>query len=122
MILSHLSKLHKMFASLKTKFVDYKEGPPENLFLNERELAVPENYELMKVKAVGINRAECLHRVGRYPIKNEAERFIGLEASGEVIDPKTGYKCFDLVKRNMMESLFCLEVHILNMLLFLIPM
>ena len=67
-----------MFASVKTKFVDYKEGPPENLFVNEREICMTENYELMRIKAVGINRAECMHRVGKYPIKNEVEKYIGL--------------------------------------------
>ena len=43
----------------------------------------------MKVKAIGINRAETLHRMGKYPINKEVEKYLGLEASGEVIDPNT---------------------------------
>ena len=57
MIFSHLSKAKRMFASVKTKFIDYKQGPPDNLFVNERDISLPEDYELMRVKAVGINRA-----------------------------------------------------------------
>lgn len=45
----------------------------------------------MKIKAVGINRAETLHRMGKYPINKEVEKYLGLEASGEVIDPTTKY-------------------------------
>jgi NADPH:quinone reductase-like Zn-dependent oxidoreductase len=41
----------------------------------------------MKVKAIGINRAECLHRQGKYKIGKPAEAFLGLEAAGEVYDP-----------------------------------
>lgn len=67
--LSVLKSLKRM-SSIKTKFIDYKVGGPENLFLNERELEILPGHHLMKVKAVGINRAECLHRMGRYPIKN----------------------------------------------------
>ena len=67
-LLSHIRKY--MFNSIKTKFVDYKNGPPENLFLNERELTQLPDHHLMKIKAIGINRAETLHRKGAYPIKN----------------------------------------------------
>lgn len=52
-------------------------------------IKVKENHLLMKVKAIGINRAETLHRMGKYPIKREEEKYLGLEAAGEVIDPKT---------------------------------
>ena len=45
----------------------------------------------MKVKALGINRAETLHRKGAYKINRPAESFLGLEASGEIFDPKTKY-------------------------------
>jgi NADPH2:quinone reductase len=48
----------------------------------------------MKIKAVGINRAETLHRMGKYPINKEVEKYLGLEASGEVIDPATKYIFF----------------------------
>jgi NADPH:quinone reductase-like Zn-dependent oxidoreductase len=62
--------IRKSMASIKTKFVDYEKGPAENLFLNERELPQPEDHYLMKIRAVGLNRAETLHRLGRYPISN----------------------------------------------------
>lgn len=48
-----------------------------------------ENEVLMRVKAVGVNRAECLHRAGKYKIGKPSEAHIGLEAAGEVYDPKT---------------------------------
>ena len=59
-----------MFSSITTKFVDYKNGPADNMFLNERELTEQPEHHLMKIKAIGINRAETLHRKGAYPIKN----------------------------------------------------
>lgn len=37
-----------------------------------------ENELLVKVKAVGINRAECLHRAGKYKIGKPSEAYIGL--------------------------------------------
>ena len=62
------------------------------MFLSEREITIGDESELIRVKAVGINRAECMHRMGKYPIKNEVEKYIGLEACGEVLDPLTKYK------------------------------
>lgn len=61
-----IRNLYRM--SRTTKFVNYKTGPPENLFLDERVVEAKENEVLMRVKAVGINRAECLHRAGKYKI------------------------------------------------------
>lgn len=43
----------------------------------------------MKIKAIGMNRAECMHRQGKYKINNPVESFLGLEAAGEVYDPDT---------------------------------
>lgn len=43
----------------------------------------------MKVRAVGINRAECLHREGKYKVTRPEEAFLGLEAAGEVYDAET---------------------------------
>jgi NADPH2:quinone reductase len=45
--------------------------------------------QLMKIKAIGMNRAECMHRQGKYKINNPVESFLGLEAAGEVYDPDT---------------------------------
>lgn len=75
-----IRNLYRM--SRTTKFVNYKPGPPENLFLDERMVEAQEKEVMMKVKAVGINRAECLHRAGKYKIGKPNEAFIGLEASG----------------------------------------
>lgn len=42
----------------------------------------------MKIKAVGINRAETLQRAGKYPGSSQEEHnYLGLEASGEVFNP-----------------------------------
>lgn len=38
------------------------------------------------MKAIGLNRAECLQRQGKYPPKKKEEKFLGLEASGEIYD------------------------------------
>jgi NADPH:quinone reductase-like Zn-dependent oxidoreductase len=43
----------------------------------------------MKVKAIGINRAECLQRQGKYNSNNLAENLLGLEAAGEIYNPLT---------------------------------
>lgn len=50
---------------------------------------------LIKIKAIGLNRAETLQRQGKYPLKPGDENLLGLEAAGEVYDPKTGEKLFD---------------------------
>ena len=76
-------------ATKHTKFIGYEVGPADNLRLEERELQIEEGDVLMKVKAVGMNRAETLHRQGKYKITKPKEAFIGLEACGEIYDPKT---------------------------------
>lgn len=38
MIISFILKNLKYMSSIKTKFIDHKNGPPENLFLNERDI------------------------------------------------------------------------------------
>lgn len=43
--------------SVKTKFVNYKAGGPKEMFIDQREMEVGEGELLMKVKALGINRA-----------------------------------------------------------------
>jgi threonine dehydrogenase-like Zn-dependent dehydrogenase len=70
----------------------------------------------MKIKAVGINRAETLHRMGKYPINKEVEKYLGLEASGEVIDPATKYVSLQNIgKFCSMELHYCQEGHTRNM-------
>lgn len=50
---------------------------------------------MIKVKAIGLNRAETLLRQGKYPVKPGEEVLLGLEAAGEVYNPKTGEKLFN---------------------------
>ena len=56
------------------------------------------------MKALGINRAECLHREGKYKINRPVEGYLGLEAAGEVFDPKTKYILHNEVRNCTMES------------------
>jgi hypothetical protein len=103
--LLRISYLIRCMQTVKTKFVNYKAGGPEAMFLDERELKPEEGEVLIKIKALGINRAETLHRKGAYKINRPVESFLGLEASGEVYDPKTKYCCCYTGKNSMMESL-----------------
>ena len=49
----------------------------------------------MKIKAIGLNRAEVMLRQGKYPTKTQQDKLLGLEAAGEVYDHQTGEKLFD---------------------------
>ena len=40
---------------------------------------------LLKVRAAGVNRADCLQRAGRYPVPAGASDILGLECAGEVV-------------------------------------
>lgn len=42
------------------------------MFIDQRELEITPGDVLLKVKALGINRAECLHRQGKYKINRPA--------------------------------------------------
>lgn len=44
----------------------------------------------MKIKAIGLNRAEIIQRQGKYPLKPGDPNLLGLEAAGEIYDPETG--------------------------------
>jgi NADPH:quinone reductase-like Zn-dependent oxidoreductase len=70
--------MHKV----NTQFVNYTPGPPQNMFLDHRDIEVAPGELLLKIKALGINRAECLHRQGKYKINRPIEGLLGLEASG----------------------------------------
>jgi len=62
------------------------EGGPEVLRLAEVPDPVPRRREiLVRVRAVGVNRADILQRMGRYPPPPEASPILGLELAGEVI-------------------------------------
>ena len=42
---------------LNTKFINYEPGPPEKMFIDQREISVGQGELLLKIKALGINRA-----------------------------------------------------------------
>lgn len=53
----------------KTKFINFRTGSPDKMFVDERPIGQPtENEVIMKVKATGINPAEVLQRQGKYPV------------------------------------------------------
>jgi NADPH2:quinone reductase len=46
---------------------------------------IPQGYALVAIKAFGINRADVLQKMGKYPITPDMPKVLGLEFSGEVI-------------------------------------
>lgn len=79
-------------------------GPPDVLQLKEVPKPEPGKGEvLIKVKAVGINRADCVQRQGNYPAPKDCPKDIpGLEYAGIIEDAndsdfKKGDKVFGLV-------------------------
>ena len=63
----------------------HKIGPPEVLQLDELPLPAPDNSEVrLRVKAIGLNRAEVHFRQGRYRFSPVLPSKIGYEASGIV--------------------------------------
>jgi NADPH:quinone reductase-like Zn-dependent oxidoreductase len=61
-----------------TKFINYNPGAPESMFIDQRNIEIHPGEVLFKVKALGINRAECLHRQGKYKINRPIEGYLGL--------------------------------------------
>lgn len=56
-----------------------------NAFVTERQIPTPREDEvLMKVSAVGVNRADLLQIVGRYPPPKGTTDVLGLEAAGRL--------------------------------------
>lgn len=70
----------------KTRVVRFHEtGPAEVLKLEEIELPLPQRGEvLIKVKAIGLNRAEVAFRNGNYLERPELPSGIGYECSGTI--------------------------------------
>ncbi len=61
-------------------------GGPE--VLQEREIAEPApgaRQVLIRVAAAGVNRPDCLQRLGRYPVPPDASPLPGLEVAGEIV-------------------------------------
>ena len=64
-------------------------GGPEMLVPAMRPVPEPKAGEvLIRIAASGVNRADCLQRMGRYPMPSGASDIPGLECSGTVV--KTG--------------------------------
>src|ERR1700724_3914490 len=64
-------------------------GGPEMLVPVTRPVPEPRRGEvLIRIAAAGVNRADCLQRMGRYPMPPGAPDIPGLECSGTVV--KTG--------------------------------
>ncbi|MDX2104918.1 MAG: NAD(P)H-quinone oxidoreductase [Candidatus Melainabacteria bacterium] len=79
-------------------------GPPDVLHMSEVAKPEPGKGEvLIKVKAVGVNRADCVQRQGNYPAPKDCPKDIpGLEYAGIIEDEngsdfKKGDKVFGLV-------------------------
>ena len=61
-------------------------GGPEMLVPATRPVAEPKPGEvLIRIAAAGVNRADCLQRMGRYPMPPEAPDIPGLECSGTIV-------------------------------------
>jgi NADPH2:quinone reductase len=61
-------------------------GGPEMLQPERRPVPEPREGEvLIRIAAAGLNRADCLQRMGRYPMPPGAPDIPGLEASGMVV-------------------------------------
>lgn len=66
-------------------------GGPEILTLGTRPCPRPGPGEvLIKVAAAGVNRADLLQRMGRYPLTPGTPTILGLEAAGEVVATGAG--------------------------------
>ena len=66
-------------------------GGPEMLSLMQRPRPLAAAGEvLLKVRSAGVNRADCLQRMGQYPVPEGATDIIGLECAGEVIAVGSG--------------------------------
>ena len=61
-------------------------GGPEMLVPTTRPVPEPKDGEvLIRIAAAGVNRADCLQRMGRYPMPPGAPDIPGLECSGTVV-------------------------------------
>jgi len=58
-------------------------GDPEVMHLGEAPVPTPQNGKvLIEVKAAGVNRLDCLQRMGKYPVPPGASEILGLEIAG----------------------------------------
>ena len=79
-----------------TKVVRFERtGGPEVLQIVDTTLSSPKSGELkMKVRAIGLNRAESMFRLGQYLEEPELPAGLGYEASGTVVEVGEGVKEF----------------------------
>ncbi|MGB1464315.1 MAG: alcohol dehydrogenase catalytic domain-containing protein, partial [Parvibaculales bacterium] len=62
------------------------DGAPESLYLAARELPKPQAGEiLVRLGAAGVNRGDCMQRIGLYPPPPGAPDIMGLEFAGTVV-------------------------------------
>lgn len=55
-------------------------------FAQQDKPVANENQCLIKIKAIGVNRADLLQRAGKYPAPKGESEILGLEVSGEVVE------------------------------------
>lgn len=61
-------------------------GGPEVLRIGSQAVPEPHDHEvLVRVAAAGVNRPDCLQRLGLYPVPPDASPLPGLEIAGEVV-------------------------------------
>src|SRR5437016_12524285 len=73
-------------------------GGPEVLELGEVPDPKPGPGELLvRVRAAGVNRADLLQRLGRYPPPRGEPETLGLEIAGEVLEPAAPFQRGDRV-------------------------
>jgi NADPH2:quinone reductase len=72
-------------------------GGPEMLVPGTRPVPEPKSGEiLIRIASAGINRADCLQRMGRYPMPAGASEIPGLECAGTVVKIGEGAEGFAL--------------------------
>lgn len=89
----------------------------QQLSLSQTSLPQPtESQCLVKVHAIGVNRADILQKQGKYPPPKGESPILGLEVCGEIIDPaknnskwKVGDKVYGLVSGGGYSELVAVE-------------
>jgi NADPH2:quinone reductase len=78
------------------KYIDMKNGgAPSVLAIAEMPIPKLKKGEvLIKVHASGVNRPDCLQRLGHYPPPADASPILGLEVSGVIIESSEGTSLF----------------------------
>src|SRR6185312_13789330 len=72
-------------------------GGPEVLVPGTRPVPEPKHGEvLIRIASAGINRADCLQRMGRYPMPAGASDIPGLECAGTIVKLGEGASGFEL--------------------------